>query len=632
MANITEYLKRIKEAVYGKDVRSSIHDGMSAINDELESTTSEQQQLSNAFECLIINAGNSNAEVVVMRTDANGHTFNTAGERLNNMDSKIEEVNSTTTRTIASMQTDVAEDIGEIRRQIEEKANYQEVDDKITKAQLEAGNIDTTNLVVKSELDNSIRTGKLYLNLGVWEDGFIDSTGVPTTSDVWKVFRRTSNFYIINKNVTYTFKATNNANCIVRKYDSGGNYIGSVNTSGVLNVKFTDCDLIKVAINNADGSAAQQSEKNIEITSSYEGVFALEEDYKDLLQNNSSLLKDYFQAIPTGANQITLDTNNKTIYFPRCYVYSNGKLHVTTSEKTLSYSGFSDFVWIYVNTETKNVELTSNYVNESNMLFLGLFPSQQYMVRLSHVHFNAKILGDLNSDDYNGKSFAVLGDSISTFTGISENSKNGNEYRTEYYPNIAAKVTTYSDMWWGILQDKLGMKRTGVSAISQSCYRSQNDNTRLEGYADARINRLSTGGTPDYIFLALGTNDGYNTFNLEYDGEIDKNTLLTNSTKTAPACALTILKLQEAYPNAKIVVIIPKFCNITKLDYTSSNFMKTCNGIEFTSDALGVYKVIDLRKCGINYSNVDENTIDGIHPNKLGMIKMGNYIIEELTK
>ena len=578
MANIQTYLNNIKTAVFGSEVRDSIHDAIQQCYDDASAKD------------------NANMEVKMARGE-----YENLGKRLDSHSS-----------------------------QIKEKVNYQEVDDKIAKAQLEAGNVDTSSFVVKSELENSIKNGKLYLNLGIWEDGFIDSSGVPTTNEIWNTFRRTANFYTINKNLTYTFKATNGAKCIIRKYDSDENYIGSVETSSTLNVKFTDCDLIKVTINNADSSATQQSEKNVEITTNYNGVFALVKDYEHLIQTNSSLLKDYFQAIPTGANPITLDTTNKTIYFPKCYIYSNGKLHFTTSETTLSYEGFTTFAWIYANSETNGIELKDNFVNESNMLFLGLIETKEERLNLSHVHFSVKILGQTNYG-YEGKTFGVIGDSISTFVGISEDSQNGTTYRKEYYPSTTANVSTYSDMWWGIVQDELGMIRTGISAISQSCYRTQNDDTRQEAYADARISRIATDGTPNYIFLALGTNDGYNSFNLDYDGEIDKDTLLTNNTKTAPACALTILKVQEAYPNAKIIVVIPKFCNITKLGYSSSNFMKTCNGIELTAKSLGVYKVIDLRKCGINYSNVDENTIDGIHPNKSGMTKIGNYIIEQLT-
>ena len=43
VANITNYLNKIKSAVYGKDVRSSIHDGIKSINNEVEVTTNKQK-------------------------------------------------------------------------------------------------------------------------------------------------------------------------------------------------------------------------------------------------------------------------------------------------------------------------------------------------------------------------------------------------------------------------------------------------------------------------------------------------------------------------------------------------------------------------------------------------------------
>lgn len=67
MANINTYLNNIKNALFGKDVRTSIHDGIDAINKEVEGTTKEQQKLSDTFKNLTINAGNSNAEIVAAR-------------------------------------------------------------------------------------------------------------------------------------------------------------------------------------------------------------------------------------------------------------------------------------------------------------------------------------------------------------------------------------------------------------------------------------------------------------------------------------------------------------------------------------------------------------------------------------
>ena len=91
MANIATYLNNIKNAVFGKEVRGSIHDGIKAMNEEVESTTSRQKVLDSTFEQLIINAGSSNAEVVAARVDESGKSHDTLGKRLNSVDTQIKE-------------------------------------------------------------------------------------------------------------------------------------------------------------------------------------------------------------------------------------------------------------------------------------------------------------------------------------------------------------------------------------------------------------------------------------------------------------------------------------------------------------------------------------------------------------
>lgn len=88
MANIQKYLDDIRKALFGREVRSSIHDAIEAINKEVEGTTSKQENLDATFQQLIINAGNSNAEVVAARVEADGTPHNTLGERLNAMDKR----------------------------------------------------------------------------------------------------------------------------------------------------------------------------------------------------------------------------------------------------------------------------------------------------------------------------------------------------------------------------------------------------------------------------------------------------------------------------------------------------------------------------------------------------------------
>lgn len=88
MASIQEHLDKIKNAIFGKDVRQSIHDGLNKINQETESTSKKQEKLERTFDDLIINAGNSNAEVAAAR---NG--FETLGKRLDGVDSQLDTTN-----------------------------------------------------------------------------------------------------------------------------------------------------------------------------------------------------------------------------------------------------------------------------------------------------------------------------------------------------------------------------------------------------------------------------------------------------------------------------------------------------------------------------------------------------------
>jgi len=122
MANIKNELNNIKSAVFGKDVRKSIHDGIdainkeveaeinainkeveaeinainkeveaeiNAINKEVESTTNRQTNLENTFDQLVINAGNSNAEIVDARVKSDGTSYSKLGDRLDSVDSQL---------------------------------------------------------------------------------------------------------------------------------------------------------------------------------------------------------------------------------------------------------------------------------------------------------------------------------------------------------------------------------------------------------------------------------------------------------------------------------------------------------------------------------------------------------------
>ena len=86
MAKLNELINKIRTAIYGKDVRSAIADSIEAMNIENQEVSYRQSCLGETFNNLIINAGNSNAEIVAARAKADGTNYDTIGARLNAMD------------------------------------------------------------------------------------------------------------------------------------------------------------------------------------------------------------------------------------------------------------------------------------------------------------------------------------------------------------------------------------------------------------------------------------------------------------------------------------------------------------------------------------------------------------------
>ena len=82
---VDEAIKKLRAAWTGKEVRDRMADTIEAINDEVIDTTSKQEKLNTKFNDLIINAGNSNAEVATARK---GHA--TVGDRLDEFDSQLD--------------------------------------------------------------------------------------------------------------------------------------------------------------------------------------------------------------------------------------------------------------------------------------------------------------------------------------------------------------------------------------------------------------------------------------------------------------------------------------------------------------------------------------------------------------
>lgn len=86
---IQEILDNILHAVFGKDVRQSMHDGVKRANDICEETEARQTALENKYDLLLRNCTElspSDSEIVDARIKEDGTVYYTLGKRLDVMD------------------------------------------------------------------------------------------------------------------------------------------------------------------------------------------------------------------------------------------------------------------------------------------------------------------------------------------------------------------------------------------------------------------------------------------------------------------------------------------------------------------------------------------------------------------
>lgn len=239
----------------------------------------------------------------------------------------------------------------------------------------------------------------------------------------------------------------------------------------------------------------------------------------------------------------------------------------------------------------------------------------------------------------NGKVCSILGDSISTFRGYipTDHVFNGEVYANPTaYP--ARDVTTWTDTWWGQIISKLGMTLGVNDSWSGSRVHNSYDSDIPEGNVGPnvcmaglqRIQKLGTNGTPDIIFVYGGTNDAKFVNTGTFDStqiysEVDLTT--TKWSDFAASYVAMIMRLQHFYPDAILVALKPMFVSGW---YNHAKLSAYCDVIEKICDYFGVI-CIDLRKSGINYSNITSRLPDGLHPGKAQMINIANYIMSRLA-
>ena len=172
--------------------------------------------------------------------------------------------------------------------------------------------------------------------------------------------------------------------------------------------------------------------------------------------------------------------------------------------------------------------------------------------------------------DIKGSSISILGDSLSTFEGYLPA---GN---VAYYPNGSNDVLSVDKTWWMKLISHTNARLEVNNSYSGAC---------VSGNADSSyLNRIGSIGSPKYLIIYGGTNDGWNNIiagNLHFD-RINSE---LNTGEFADSYDLLIRKAIYLHPNTNIILVIP---------HTASD--DYANIIETISKHYNLFGCVDLRQ------------------------------------
>ena len=254
MSNITALINTIRAAISGKDVRETIASLIETVNTEVESIKTKENVLEGQFNSLIINAGNSNAEIVAARTSAvTSETSDTVGHRIDGVDSSLNEIkNAMTYKNIMDFEAvgdGVADDTAVIQAADAYSVSnnvtiiYPRKTYKITGTLNIQGQHDLSYGVIKATTDFEIFN--MYPS-GVVKNAKIDITGATSfTNKIFSFNTSTAQSWLDNPNQRFTnlseieiysgsntgigigFRAVKNVG------STGGWYISGVNITNV---------------------------------------------------------------------------------------------------------------------------------------------------------------------------------------------------------------------------------------------------------------------------------------------------------------------------------------------------------------------------------------------------------------
>lgn len=208
------------------------------------------------------------------------------------------------------------------------------------------------------------------------------------------------------------------------------------------------------------------------------------------------------------------------------------------------------------------------------------------------------------------KYLSILGDSISTYKGVSNDASVNSTliYNPYYYREPMPSEKTY----WHIVIDRFGLTL---------CVNNSWSGGNLSGRdnPDSGVNRAEhlsrdDGTSPDIIIVFMGIND--------LGRRVDKEVFARDYLKT-------LMTVKERHPNARVCCV-----NIPDRDVAVKERTEIFNSaIEDAVASAGEnFFIADLFHSRLNNDCYYMNTLDGLHPDEDGMRMIADIVTEAIEK
>lgn len=358
-----------------------------------------------------------------------------------------------------------------------------------------------------------------------------------------------------------------------------------------------------------------------------ENLFGANAKYHLAERNEDGTLKDYNGSLPQIMNfwTNTLYLNEKT----GNYEYFGSITGIKAANLTRKFVGVGVIKYT-VNAETKYTlvkHANNDIANSTRSIYQvaklavqdeNLNPTAKHWLETNYIDVVENAVTQLS-----GKKLSILGDSISTFEGVS-NDTNANET----IGNNEAFYTTQmamDDTWW-----KQAADATGMSILVNNAWEGSNVATNFgnetKGGCTARAENLHDVNDvmPDIIAVYMGINDcGCLTELGEFNSVADiwdGTKYVGNTEKFATAYATMIHKLTTKYNAAEVFLF-----TLPRNNYFWLGTKEEYNALQDEYNKM-IYKIAEVFGCQVVdlATSVGEDCTqyllsDGIHPNAKGM-------------